>query len=165
MEKEFTRFYGRIYHQLVGETVLSTRDRGQAEDAVQEALLAVLGRWSSIDHPERYVRTVLRNFVAKRAAAIPTLVPVDTVVETEASEADVAECVELRLMLVEALHGLPEQQQRATALRYLVDKSVDEVAQDLGITQSTVRVHLMQARRRIHDQWGAARDGLGDGSG
>ncbi|MGW3982101.1 sigma-70 family RNA polymerase sigma factor [Streptomyces mirabilis] len=153
MVEEFTRFYDGIYERLVRETVRSTRDRGQAEDAVQEALIIVLGRWQSIEHPERYVRTVLRNLVAKKASERPALVPVDVFAGPEALERDVADGVELRLALVAVLHELPVQQQRATALHYLVDKSVDQVAEDLGVTESTVRVHLMQARRRIHDHW------------
>ncbi|WP_234386298.1 sigma-70 family RNA polymerase sigma factor [Streptomyces sp. ERV7] len=150
--REFTRFFTTNYHRLVAETVLRTRDLGQAEDIVQEALLEVYRRWHMVDYPERYVRTVARHVAARRAKETALLVPVDKVAEPSGVERDIADSVELRITLMEALHELPEQQQRATALHYLADKSVDQVAEDLGVAESTVRVHLMQARRRMHHQ-------------
>ncbi|OQQ13067.1 hypothetical protein B0675_39220 [Streptomyces sp. M41(2017)] len=152
VDAEFSRFYDKSFKRLVRETTRGTRDRGWAEDAVQEALLAVLGRWRSIEHPDRYVRTVLRNLLAKQATEAPTLVPVEEL-GSEGIERDVTDDVHLRMAIMAVMHELPQQQQRATALHYLADMSVDQVAEDLGVAKSTVRVHLMQARRYIHESW------------
>jgi RNA polymerase sigma factor (sigma-70 family) len=47
------------------------------------------------------------------------------------------------------LRELPKPQAQCLALCYLEDRSVSDVAQTLGIAESTVRVHLHQGRREL----------------
>jgi len=51
--------------------------------------------------------------------------------------------------LVAALRTLSARQRAAAVLHYYADLPVSEVARTLDCTQTTVRVHLLQARRRL----------------
>lgn len=44
---------------------------------------------------------------------------------------------------------LPARQAQAIALFYLEDRPVNEIAEILGCKESTARVHLMRARRKL----------------
>ena len=51
--------------------------------------------------------------------------------------------------MAEALGELPPQQRAAVALFYLEDRPVAEVAEIIGCSPSTAKVHLHQARKRL----------------
>ncbi|MET8182449.1 sigma-70 family RNA polymerase sigma factor, partial [Streptomyces sp. NPDC005336] len=148
----FTAFYTAYFDRLVAEMIARTRSRERAEEAVQDAFVAVYRVWDNIDAPDRYVRTVLRNSEAQRARERTACIVVGDFSDHGGVEGDVAEKVERRLTVVDAVRQLPEQQQRAMALYYLADRDVGDVADELGIAASTVRVHLAQARRRLYAQ-------------
>ncbi len=53
------------------------------------------------------------------------------------------------LDLAEALRHLPPQQRAAVALHYYEDLPLTEVAQILGCSHATAKVHVFKARRRL----------------
>ena len=53
--------------------------------------------------------------------------------------------------LIAALQGLAENQQTAIILRYFHDKDIYEIADILACSESTVRVHLHRAIRKLGD--------------
>jgi RNA polymerase sigma-70 factor, ECF subfamily len=53
--------------------------------------------------------------------------------------------------LVEALRRLPPNQRAAVVLRYEADLPVDDIARRMGLSPSTVRVHLHRARTRLRE--------------
>lgn len=60
-DEQFSRFFGAYAdwgHRLAG---LLTQNQAAGEEIVQEAMLAVYTRWSSIDHPVTYFRQTLIN--------------------------------------------------------------------------------------------------------
>jgi RNA polymerase sigma-70 factor (ECF subfamily) len=48
-----------------------------------------------------------------------------------------------------ALRALPAQQRAAVALHYYEDQSAEEVGVLMGCSASTVRTHLLRARKRL----------------
>ena len=53
-------------------------------------------------------------------------------------------------LLREAVHGLPDQMRRCLILNVYHELKMREIAQLLHLSPETVKVHLFQARRRLH---------------
>ncbi len=56
--------------------------------------------------------------------------------------------------VLDALRRLTERQRSAVVLHYLVDLSVEDVAKRMGVTTSSVKVHLFRARRHLRELLG-----------
>jgi RNA polymerase sigma-70 factor (ECF subfamily) len=54
------------------------------------------------------------------------------------------------LDLLTALRSLPDRQQEAVVLHYLVDCPVTTVADLMGVSEGTVKAHLHKARAALH---------------
>jgi len=108
-------------------------------------------RVSLYDKPGAWVRRVAINLAisSKRRAsvalrAVPRLVDASRV--DEAARADQAEPDP---ELWSAVACLPTQQRAAIALYYLEDRPVDEIAEMLGCSPATARVHLHRGRTAV----------------
>ena len=114
--------------------LLGSRD--DANDAAQEAMTRAYVRWSRIrEYPEPWVARVAMNLAidtirkrARRSAGQPDHVSVD-------------DRHEERLDLANALARLPRRQRDVVALRFLADRTEDDVAGALGISIGTVKQH------------------------
>ena len=65
-EEDFREFVEARYAKLLRIAFLLVGDRDEAEDVLQTALLAVLPRWRTMDHPEAYVRAAMVNHLIGR---------------------------------------------------------------------------------------------------
>jgi RNA polymerase sigma-70 factor (ECF subfamily) len=122
------------------------QDRGRAEEVTQDAFLRLYERWSGVvkvDHPEAWVRKVACRSAIRTARRGRSLSLVTSVEDRGAW--DCVPDVDLAL----AVAALPPRQRAAVALFYLEDRSVEEVAQLLGTSTSTVKQHLHRARGRL----------------
>lgn len=124
-----------------------TRDRHAADDAVQDAWVAVLeGRMAAGSPPRRWLAKVARNFAllgrrkeeavrrAEREAA-----------RSESAVPDPGEIVaraELMQRIVAAVLGLREPYRSTLLQRYLDELSAEEIARRSGTSSSTVRNRL-----------------------
>jgi RNA polymerase sigma factor (sigma-70 family) len=116
-------------------------DPDLAADAVAEAFSQALGRGSAIDAPDRWIwKSAFRIAAGELAGRSRERVAVaEAAVELPESVVD----------LVAALRSLPGQQRMAAVLRLYADLPTARVAAIMGCTPTTVRVHLVQARRRL----------------
>ena len=99
------------------------------------------------------------TFVAKRRRSSHLELDEDFDVLEVRAEADpetVAGTAEDRQRLVEALSGLPDQMRMVVVLRDVYDMAHEEIARELGITQTAAKVRLHRARRRLREQLFAA---------
>ncbi len=60
--------------------------------------------------------------------------------------------------LIEAVRALPSHQRAAVALHYLEDRPVAEVADILGCSVGTAKVHLYRGRKRLKTLIGEEQD-------
>jgi RNA polymerase sigma factor (sigma-70 family) len=60
--------------------------------------------------------------------------------------------------LIAALRELSQNQRAAIVMRYEADLPIDEIARRLGVTSSTIRVHLHRGRRRLRQLLGAEKE-------
>ncbi|MGB0100317.1 MAG: SigE family RNA polymerase sigma factor [Nocardioides sp.] len=142
-DEALEQLYAAHWRQLVRLSVLLVRDIGTAEEIVQDAFVAVHGRWSRLRDPDRalaYLRQAVVNrsrsalrhraVVARHAA---TLRPVET--------ADPTPATDRRAAVLHALRSLPDRQREVLALRYYLDLSEAEIADALGISRGAVKSH------------------------
>ena len=144
---EFDAFYAATSHRLLGQLFAMTGDRGEAEDALQEAYIRAWQHWPKIsgyENPEGWVRSVAfklcvnawwktRNRLTAHRRAAPR-----TEAGTELGP-DLA-------ALVQALRLLPERQRRVLVLHYVADLTVEQIARETGMAAGTVKSHLSRGR-------------------
>jgi RNA polymerase sigma-70 factor (sigma-E family) len=148
--ENFDTFYYRTYRSVLRSVVLLTNSLEDAHDHVQEAYTRAYDRWSSVgalDAPQAWVRRVavngaldgLRRDATRRKAYRRWFVREEPVPAADAAGVDV----------VRALRALPPAQRRAVVLHHLCDLSVAQIANDLGMPESTVKTHLSRGRAAL----------------
>jgi RNA polymerase sigma-70 factor, ECF subfamily len=127
-DEEFSAFYAATYQRLLGQLVLLSGDRAEAEDALQEAFARAAVRWHRLrtyQAPEAWVRRVALNLtrmaarrLRRRTAALLRLGSPPAAAELSAETVD----------LLVALRALPVAQRQVLVLHHLVGLPVAEVA-------------------------------------
>ena len=155
--ESFDRFYQREFNATVTLAYVLSGRWGVAEELAQEAFLVAHRQWDKLSHyeqPRAFVRRLVANAavshhrrVAAEARALVRLVagqrPAPAAVGAEATA------------FWRLVRGLPRRQAQVTALFYLEDRSVEEIAAVLGCAEATVKVHLHRARIALARQLGA----------
>ncbi|ONI76634.1 RNA polymerase subunit sigma-24 [Kribbella sp. ALI-6-A] len=137
-----TRLYREHWVGLVRLAVLMVDDRQQAEDLVQEAFAELYRRWPLDDSGKAlaYLRTTVlnrsRSALRRRRVARLYTPPADRPGASAESEVVLGE---ERLEVQRALSTLPRRTREVLVLRYYLDLSHGEIAQTLGISESTAR--------------------------
>ena len=140
--------YAASYARLVGVVGAITRDRGEAEEAVQEAFVRLLGRWSTVSgyaDPEAWVRKVALRLVSNRRrkyvngvrAALRHGVPPDVPGPTPDA-----------VDLARAVAALPLHQREVLILHRL-GLGPEEIAEHLGVAVGTAKSRLSRARAAL----------------
>lgn len=139
-EAEFRRFVSAQMGSLRGLAYLTCGDWQLAEDAVCTALARLYPRWSSIERPDSYARTMVvraaidevrRPWWRRERATAGDALP-------EPAVADASTAVLDRMQIRAALQRLPVRQRAVLALRFLEGLSVQETAEALDCAQGTV---------------------------
>ena len=138
---------------LMRTASLLTRDRGHAEDALQEALTKAAMKWRSINrdgNPERYVRQVLYTVVvdrwrwsSRRAPEVAGEPPDAAVPADSFADAD------RRLVLKDALARLTDRQRQVLVLRFYEDLTEVQTANVMHCSTSTVKSQTRHALQRL----------------
>jgi RNA polymerase sigma-70 factor (ECF subfamily) len=121
--------------------VAYTGDREVASDAMAEAFAQALARGEELHSPGRWVWRAAFRIAAGELKARGRHRPV--------TEDPPYEMPEPPRDLIAALAALSPRQRSALILHYYAGYSTREVAQILGSSAATVRVHLSQGRRRL----------------
>ncbi|MGH8794005.1 MAG: SigE family RNA polymerase sigma factor [Stackebrandtia sp.] len=132
-------------------------DAHLAEDFVQEALIRCHRKWSRIERdygPDAYVRkTVLRQYLSWRRRKASTEHVTDEF-DRHGDLADVSETFGDRDEVWRILARLPRRQRAVLVLRFYEDFPDEQIADLLGCSPATVRVHasrgLARLRYRLH---------------
>jgi RNA polymerase sigma factor (sigma-70 family) len=131
-----------------------------AESITQEAFVKAYTRWrrvSGYDRPGAWIRRVaIRDavrFAHRHRRVLAALPRIEEATDHAAADLD----------LGAALAQLPARQRAAVVLHYLADWPTAEVADALGCSESTVRVHLHRARAALADRLSPQPEELTDG--
>ena len=157
---EFDEFFRSEYRRVVGLASVLCGRTAVAEELAQDAFVSAYRHWERVAHyddPGAWVRRVVANLATstlrrrtREARALSRL-------------ALRREPEPLRLRGIDddfwrAVRALPRRQAQCVALRYLEDRSVEEIASVLGIASPTVRVHLHTARLALAARLGETLD-------
>jgi RNA polymerase sigma-70 factor (sigma-E family) len=125
-----------------------------AQDLVQDTLLQAHLRWrrvSTADNPVAYVHSMLvRAYLTRARRRSFRERPASPLPEMTAPAAD----HDLNLSLMRALAELPRKDRAVLVLRYLEDRTAEQVAVDLRSTAGAVRVRSLRALRQLRDVLG-----------
>lgn len=124
-------------------------DRHHAEDLVQETLAKMFRAWRGlhrIDNPSAYAQTVLaRTFISQRRRRSWTEQPTAALPDRADRQGDPA----LRLSLQNALAELSPLDRAVLVLRFFEDRSVEQVALDLGKNAGAIKARTSRALERL----------------
>lgn len=147
-EQDLRELYAGSYARLVGTVGAVCGDRHEAEEAVQDAFVRLMGQWAKVcryDDPEAWVRHVaLRQVSNRRRKALngvraalrhgpPPDVPAPNGVEVD---------------LDRALAALPSPQ-RAVVVLHRLGLHTDAIARELAIPHGTAKSRLARARAAL----------------
>ncbi len=116
-------------------------DREVASDAVAEAFAQALHRGDAVLDAERWVWKVAFRVAAGELK--------DRTRRTTQIEESSYELPDEAIVMVSLLRRLSPKQRAAVVLHYFADLPNAMIAEILGVTTATVRVHLSQGRRRL----------------
>jgi RNA polymerase sigma factor (sigma-70 family) len=156
-ESEAGAFLDAVGAELVGALTIRVGDRRLAEELASEAIARAWADWSRVSAMENATGWVFRvgfNLAAshwRRAAArrrIDARHPLDErSVQLRTAEA---------MVMHDAIGRLSDQQQRVVILRYYAQFSVEETAEALRVSESTVKTQTARAMSRLRALLGDA---------
>lgn len=155
---DFEDFVQAEHVDLYGALCLIVRDRGEAEDVMQEAFLKVWERWDRVqemDNPTGYLYRTALNLSRKRIRRAS--VAIRRAVGLGPSRESLAD-VETRDAVVRALGALTPRQRESVVLVDLLDYTSEEAGRLMGIKAATVRVLASQGRAAIRQNAGEANE-------
>ncbi len=147
-DEAVTRLYASHYASLVRLAAMLVRSTEEAEEVVQDAFVALHGRWRRLREPDRaigYLRQTVvntarsrlrRRGVEQRHRPAP--------LADVASAEQVVLATETRRSVIAAVRTLPERQREAIALRYFADLSEADTAATMGISRGAVKSHTFR---------------------
>lgn len=147
-EPSLEELYVGSYPRLVGIVGAVSGDRHEAEEAVQEAFIRLMNRWSSVstyDDPEAWVRKVALGRVADRRRKVRNglraVSRLDAATSTPGPDGTAVD-------LAQALERLPRNQRAVIVLRCL-GLDLTAIADELGVPLGTVKSRLNRARAAL----------------
>ena len=157
-KEAFRILVGQYRNILFGTAYLMMRDRGLAEDAVQEALIQMWKHLPSLRLHGKFKAWLARIVVNEvkqqlRKKQVPT-VPLEQMTEM-VDDFDGAETAmihdEERQQLKQAVEKLPSEQGEAVILRYFSELSVPEIAATTGQREGTIKSRLNRALNHLSE--------------
>lgn len=147
---DLDEFVAREYPKVVAAVGLITGDRQGAADAVQDAIVGYLSK------PPRHEITNLAAWITvvasnrsrdqrrRSGAELRALGKVKPLTEEMTDELGM-----LDVDVKNAIMTLPLAQRQVCVLHYLVDQSVETIAEGLGVSTGTVKTQLFRARKAL----------------
>lgn len=153
--ESFEAFFDRLLPRAVrvGARICGTRADG--EDAAVEGLARAYADWtrlSGLDHREAWVLRVTANVAYDhvRREASRTRVEGPAMAQRESTEV-----VDMRRTLVPALRRLSRRQREVVILSYVAELSQPEIAEAIGCSLGSVKVHARRGLEKLRNELGA----------
>jgi RNA polymerase sigma factor (sigma-70 family) len=145
---EFDLFVLKSRERLIRYTKAITGDGQAAQDIAQETFVRAWQRWSTVREyaqPEAWCRHVAHNLAVgrwrrlKRSASMPHHLATPIAASSDIGHVDVAA----------AIRALPKGERNAIVMSAVLDMSVREIAQELRVSEGTVKSWLSRGRTRL----------------
>jgi RNA polymerase sigma-70 factor (ECF subfamily) len=146
---DFEHFYLTHFETVARVIYMTTRSREEAVDIAQEAFVRTWARWGRLRRsrdPLPFTLTVARNLATSR---VRQLIRHRRAMATLPANHPPDEPITAGLEVREALADLPHRQRWAVVLCDLMGLPSPEAASIMGVSPSTLRVHLARARGHL----------------
>ncbi|CAM3820379.1 SigE family RNA polymerase sigma factor [Nocardioides zeicaulis] len=155
------QMYAAHWPQLVRLSTLLVHDQQAAEDVVQDAFVAMHGKWSRLRDPDKALAYLRQAVVNRSRSALRHRAVVERHVRTSAPGEGAVEGPSLggarRDAVRDALLRLTERQREVLVLRYYLDWSEAQIADALGVSRGAVKSHASRGsaalRALLGDWW------------
>lgn len=151
----FAELYENNFHRVYAFIARRVRDRAEAEDLTAEVFhqaLSNLGRfeWRGVPFAAWLLR-IAANTLADRwqRASRVQEIPAETL---ESAEPRADQEVERRAMLFQLVERLPDDQRLVIVKRFVEQKSVREIAQELGRSEGAVKQLQFRALQNLRSK-------------
>ena len=154
LRKEFKALVNDCSAQVLNTAARILGDAEQAQDVHQEVFLAILRRWHKYNGQTNWgaylYRVTVRKAmeITKRTRIEPPVQEQDCPATKESPEGTLR-TAELQMKLTECLAGFPKQQADVFVLARIEGLEYGKIAEILGCSKETVRVHLHRALKRL----------------
>jgi RNA polymerase sigma-70 factor (ECF subfamily) len=155
----FPTFYKKYYPLLSRILVSQSCDARWAEDVAQDTMLAAYSRWEELltyERPDSWLFKVairrLRRIEAKIRREQPYPDDPHSMVWDISAAAAADEWVNDHMEVVAGVRALPRRQAEVIALHFLADYSLEETADILGISPSSVKTHKQRGLESLRKQ-------------
>lgn len=147
---DLQRFCEQEHPRLVGAMTLYTADQPLAEELAQEALVRVCERWDKVKAmpaPGAWAHRVAMNLAKSRfwRRALERRVAARSTIDEAEPAPSTAEAVAVR----EAVSRLGPRQREAVLLRYFAGFGVDDAAQAMGVSASSLKSLTHRANQQL----------------
>ena len=141
------------------------RDVGTAEEVVQDAFVAMHGRWGRLRDNDKALAYLRQTVVNRSRSVLRHQVVIDRHLRATAAhsletapDADVRALeADRRSAVLNALGQLPDRQREVLVLRHYLELSETEIAEALGIARGSVKSHASRGsaalRELLADVW------------
>jgi RNA polymerase sigma-70 factor (sigma-E family) len=155
------QLYAAHWRQLVRLSTLLVHDQAAAEDLVQDAFVAMHGKWARLRDPDKALAYLRQAVVNRSRSALRHR----GVVERHTRSTRAADLVvegpsaggARRDAVREALLQLSERQREVLVLRYYLDWSEAQIADAIGVSRGAVKSHASRGsavlRELLGDWW------------
>jgi RNA polymerase sigma-70 factor (sigma-E family) len=152
------QLYAAHWRRLVRLAVLLLHDQGAAEEVVQDAFVAMHGRWRSLRDPDKALAYLRQTVVNRSRSALRHRGVVERHVARQnpaTALADPADSATLagdrRTAVLDALRSLPTRQREVLVLRHYLELSEAEIAEALGISRGSVKAHASRGSAALRE--------------
>jgi RNA polymerase sigma-70 factor (sigma-E family) len=152
------QLYAAHWRQLVRLSALLVHDQQAAEDVVQDAFVAMHGKWSRLRDPEKALAYLRQAVVNRSRSALRHRAVVERHVRATAPGEGTVDGPSVggarRDAVRQALLQLTERQREVLVLRYYLDWSEAQIADAIGVSRGAVKSHASRGSAALRDLLG-----------
>ena len=166
-QSALTELYNKTYDNVYYTVKALIRDEDTALDIMQDSYLKAFRNLSTLKEADKFrawIKRIAHNnavdYLRRTKPVMFSAMPTDedgAEIEFEDTDASnlpevVIDRQETARLMAEILDTLPEEQRLVISMYYYEGMSVREIAQELGVTENTVKSRLNYARKKIEVQ-------------
>ena len=154
-DEAFDGFLEETYSKLIGAVYLMTKDRGIAEDVVQETFARAYLSWEKLwpdGNPGGWTYRVAVNLSTSWRRRLVREAKMISRLGQPAQSSNPEQFIDPDLWRL--VSELPPRQRQAVALHYTLDLPLEEVARAMGCKVGTVKASLHAARESLKKELG-----------
>ena len=154
---DFDTFFLTNFERVARSAAFVAGDVGTGQDVAQEAFTRLLERWQTMaseDHARNFAYRVAVNLARSHLRKHLRVSLYGLHRREERSPSDDSDPSDDWIDIAQALTELPRRQRACVVLVDYADMDAGTVAKILGVSPSTVRVHVMRGRRALRLSFG-----------